>query len=56
MDIAGKISFEHIPIFPSKYISKGAVDMTFSPDVDNNPNNSYIQIKQNKYIQKLSYV
>ncbi len=29
VDIAGKISFEHITIFPSKYISKGAVDMIF---------------------------
>ncbi len=56
MDIAGKISFEHITIFPSKYISKGAVDMIFSPDVDNNPSSSYIQIQQNKYIQKLSNV
>ncbi len=30
---AGKISTEHVTIFLSKYISKGAVDMTFSPDV-----------------------
>ncbi len=45
---AGKISIEHITIFPSKYISKGAVDMKFSPDVSNNQSNEYIQIKQNK--------
>ncbi len=45
---AGKISIEHVTIFLSKYISKGAVDMKFSPDVGNNPSNSYIQRKQNK--------
>ncbi len=44
----GKISIEHITIFLSKYISKGAVGMTFSSDVSNNPSNPYIQIKQNK--------
>ncbi len=26
---AGKISIEHVTIFPSKYVSKSAVDMTF---------------------------
>ncbi len=52
----GKISIEHITIFPSKCISKCAVDMTFSPDVSNNPSNPYIQRKQNKYVQKLSHV
>ncbi len=52
---AGKISIERVIIFLSKYISKDAVDMTFSPDVDN-PSNPYIQIKQNKYVHKLSYV
>ncbi len=36
---AGKISIEHVTIFPSKYISKGAVDMEFSPDVGNNQSN-----------------
>ncbi len=36
---AGKISIEHITIFLSKYISNGAVDLKFSPDVDNNPSN-----------------
>ncbi len=47
---AGKISIEHVNIFLSKYISKGAVDLKFSPDVGNNPNNSYIQRKQtNKF-------
>ncbi len=53
---AGKISIEHVTIFLSKYISKGAVDMKFSPDVRNNPSNPYIQRKQNKYFQKLSSV
>ncbi len=43
---AGQISIEHVTIFLSKYISKGAVDMKFSPDVDNNPSNPYIQRKQ----------
>ncbi len=28
---ADKISIEHVTIFPGKYISKGAVDMKFSP-------------------------
>ncbi len=45
---AGKISIERVTIFLSKYISKGAVDMIFSPDVGNNPSNPYMQIKQNK--------
>ncbi len=45
---AGKISIEHVTIFLSKYISKGAVDMKLSPDVGNNPSNPYIQKKQNK--------
>ncbi len=40
----GKISIEHVTIFLIKYISKGAVDMKFSPDVGNNPSNPYIQI------------
>ncbi len=44
---AGKISIEHVTIFLSKYICKGAVDMN-SPDVGNNPSNPYIQRKQNK--------
>ncbi len=45
---AGKISIKHVTIFLSKYISKGAVDMKFSPDVGNSPSNPYIQRKQNK--------
>jgi len=45
---AGEISIEHVTIFLSKYISKGATDMKFSPDVDNNPMNQYIQRNQNK--------
>ncbi len=45
---AAKISIEHVTIFRSKYISKGAVDIKFSPDVGNNPSNPYIQRKQNK--------
>ncbi len=40
---AGKISIEHVTIFP-QFFSKGTVDLTFSPDVSNNPSNSYIQI------------
>ncbi len=44
----GKISIEHVTIFLSKYISKGAVDMKCSPDVGNNPSNPYTQTKQNK--------
>ncbi len=45
---AGKISIEHVTIFLIKYISKGAVDMKFSPDVGNNPSDPYIQRKQYK--------
>ena len=45
---AGEISIEHVTIFLSKYISKGAIDMKFSPDVDNNPRYPYIQRNQNK--------
>ncbi len=45
---AGKISIEHVTIFLIKYISKGAVDMKFSPDVRNNPSNPYIQRTQYK--------
>ena len=45
---AGKISIEHVTIFLSKNISKGAIDMKFSPDVGNNPSNPYIQRKQIK--------
>ncbi len=35
----GKISIEHVTIFLSKYISKGAVDLKFSPNAGNNPSN-----------------
>ncbi len=49
----GKICIEHVTIFLSKYISKGAVDLKFSPDDGNNPSNAYIQRKQNKYVQEL---
>ncbi len=42
------ISIERVTIFLSKYISKGAVDMNFSTDVDNNLSIPYIQRKQNK--------
>ncbi len=45
---AGKISIEHVTIFLSKCISKGAVDLKFSTDVRNNPSNPYIQYKENK--------
>ncbi len=45
---AGKISIECVTIFLSKYISKAAVNMKFSPDVGNNSSNPYIQRKQNK--------
>ncbi len=45
---SGKISIEHIIIFLSKYISKGAVDLKILPDAGNNPSNPYVQRKQNK--------
>lgn len=40
----GKISIEHN--FLSKYVSKGAIVMKFSPDVGNNPSNPDIQRNQ----------
>ncbi len=43
---AVQISIEHVTIFLSIYISKGAVDMKFSLDVGNNPSNPHILIKQ----------
>ncbi len=42
-----KISIEHVTIIPSKYISKGAVNMKFSPDVGNNPSSPYSKKKKN---------
>ena len=45
---AGKISIEHVTIFLSKNISKGAIDMNGSPDVGNNPSNQYIHRNQHK--------
>ncbi len=56
MYTAGNISIEHFTIFLSKYISKDAVDLTFSPDVGNNSSNPYMQRKLNKHVKKLSYV
>ncbi len=47
---AGKIIIERITIFLRKHISKGAVDMKFSPDVGNNPSNPYIHTKKTKQI------
>ncbi len=49
----GKISIEHVTIFLSRYISKGAADMTFSPDVGNNPSNPYIQNKTKQINKKI---
>ncbi len=42
--MTGEISIEHVTVFLSKYISKGAVDLKCSPDVDNNPSYPHIQI------------
>ena len=56
IDTAGEISIEHVTIFLSKYISKGVIDMKFSPYVGNNPGNPNIQRHPNKLVQKLSYV
>ncbi len=53
---AGKISIEHVTIFLSKYITKGAVDMKFSPGVNNNPSNPYILIKQISSEMKLCVI
>ncbi len=39
INTAGKISIEHVTIFLSIYICKGAVDIKCSPDVGNNPSN-----------------
>lgn len=43
-------------MFLSKWISKGAVDMKFSPDVGNYPSNPYILTTQNTNVKKLGYV
>ncbi len=42
------ISIEHVTIFLNKYISKGAVDMKFSPDVGNTQTHTYKENKTNK--------
>ncbi len=49
INTAGKISIEQVTIFHYKYISEDAVDLKFSPDVNNNPSNPYILIKQTKF-------
>ncbi len=46
---AGKISIEHVTIFLSKYISEGAVDLKFSPDLGNNQSNPYKENKTNRF-------
>ncbi len=46
---AGKISIEHVTIFLSKYISKGAVDMKFPPDVGNIQTHTYKENKTNMF-------
>ncbi len=52
INTAGKISIEQVTIILSKYISEDAVDLKFSPDVNNNPSNPYILIKQKKRTSK----
>lgn len=52
----GKISIEHVTYFSSKYISKDAVDMEFSPDVDNNQFNPHMQINQTIDVHKLCVI
>lgn len=52
----GEISIKHVIIFLSKYISKGNMDMIFSPDVGNNPCNPDKQRNQTIEVHKLSYV
>ncbi len=48
---------KNVTIFLSKYISKGAVDMKFSPDVGNIRTHTYIQRKQNnKFRNKLCVI
>lgn len=42
----GKIRVEHFTIFPSKSISKGAVDIKFSSDVGNKPSNPDMQMSK----------
>ncbi len=43
---SGSNNIEHLTMYLSKYISKGAVDLIFSPGVGNNPSYPYIQTKQ----------
>lgn len=51
----GKI-IEHIGKFLSKYISKGDIDMKWSPNVGNNPSNPHMQGNQAIDVYKLSYM
>ncbi len=51
INTAGKIRIEQVNIILSKDNSEDAVDLKFSPDVNNNPSNPYILIKQTK-VQK----
>lgn len=38
----GKANIKHMN-FDSKFISKGTIDLTFSPGVGNNPSNPYVE-------------
>ncbi len=51
---AGKISNGRITIFLSKFISKDAVDTKVSRDVGKNPNNPYMQRKQNNMFRNVT--
>uniref|UniRef100_A0A7N9AUJ2 Homologous-pairing protein 2 homolog n=1 Tax=Mastacembelus armatus TaxID=205130 RepID=A0A7N9AUJ2_9TELE len=50
-----KISIEHVTVFLSKYVSKGAIDMKSSLDVGNNPCNPHMQGNQTIDVHKFSY-
>ena len=56
MGLAGKMSIEHVTIFLSKYISKGAMDMKFHQMLVTTQLIHTYKENQNKKVQKWSYV
>ena len=43
----------HVIFFLNKFVSKGVIDMKFSPDVGTNASNPHIQI--NQFVPNFSY-
>lgn len=55
-DTVGEIIIERVTNLLTKYISKGTIEVKFSPDVGNNPSNSYMQRNETIGVLKLSYM